>query len=230
MWRWWSKRLGCRAWERNGSCIEYSISTWTIRGSYVQALDFRLIGSIDSAHYLLNYEPHFSLYLTNRGAFTEGQKHDMELKVLWHPHQFFGAICDAGFLSHFLPRFVTSLAFRTSTEIAVNRFRWREIRLMVLSPKSGILTSRTLQMGRDLNDKPSHSRIFCFFAWTPERRFCKTTGIFFTFWGKNHSIFLYLVRWSLFSFLFFIEQMVDSDRGSVVDLCRKVNRFGSKSF
>ena len=155
-------------WKRNGSCIEYSISTWTIRGSR-SSFGFSIDWSIDSAHYLLNYEPHFSLYLTNRGAFTEGQKHDMELKVLWHPHQFFGAICDAGFLSHFLPRFVTSLAFRTSTEIAVNRFRWREIRLMVLSPKSGILTSRTLQMGRDLNDKPSlfaHFLLFCLNAWT----------------------------------------------------------------
>ena len=80
---------------------------------------------------------------------------------------------------------------------------------MVLSPKSGIFDKQPSFRIRDLNDKASHSRIFCF--PTLDCRFCKRPF----FWKKNHGVaspkskdFLCGLYW-LFSFLFFIEQMVD---------------------
>ena len=54
---------------RNIILIEYSISTTLQYLQNGKNVGFNLIDWSDSAHYLLNYEPHFSLYLTNRGAY-----------------------------------------------------------------------------------------------------------------------------------------------------------------
>ena len=125
----------------NNSRLNIQFLYTSIFTEWKKVVGFNLIDwRSDSAHYLLNYEPHFSLYLTNGGAYKTG--YFLTSSSLY----FFGAICDAGFLSHFLPAFQSKnlSIIRTCCEIAVNRFRWREIRLMVLSPKSGILTSSPL--------------------------------------------------------------------------------------
>ena len=80
---------------RNIILIEYSISTTLQYLQNGKNVGFDLIDWSDSAHYLLNYEPHFSLYLTNRGAYKTRRgagKTGFDIII-----RFFWAICDAGF-------------------------------------------------------------------------------------------------------------------------------------
>ena len=83
-----------------------------------------------------------NLSLTNWGAYSRTSMDRFDNLI-----NFFGAICDAGFFSVKRERGLLSKSVPNSWEvlvvtalcIVVNRFRWREIRLMVLSQKAGIL-------------------------------------------------------------------------------------------
>ena len=132
--------------------------------------------------------------------------------TFWHPHHytFFGQFVTLVFCHIFyrLPKSKNLSIIRTCCEIAVNRFRWREIRLMVLSPKSGILTSSPLFRIRDLNDKGFTFAHFFAFS-TLDCRFCKRLTFFPDFWRARKSKGFFPM-WFCFGSCFLFEQMVDS--------------------